>query len=79
MTIIENKGMAFVVGALFGATVIIAYSAHVSGNDKVTIMLVGTLITLFVAESLKARIYGRGTPREDPQPSDEDDEFRPNV
>lgn len=71
--------MTFIVGALFVATVIVAYSTPVSGNDKVTIMLAGTLITLFVAESLKARIYGRGNPQQDSQSSEEDDEARPKV
>lgn len=72
----ENKKLAFIVGALFVATTIIAYSAPVSGNGKVTIMLVGTLISLFVSESLKARIYGRGTPHGDSQSSEEGDGTR---
>ena len=79
MIIVEHKGMTAIVGALFAATAIVAYSTPVSGNDKVTIMLVGTLITLFVSESLKARIYGRGNPREDSQSSEDGDEARPEV
>lgn len=75
----EHKGMAFIVGALYVTTVIIAYSAPVSGNDKVTITLVGTLITLFVNEALKARICGRGNPQEDSQSSEQDDGARPKV
>lgn len=71
--------MAFIVGAIFVATVVIAYNVPISGNDKVTIMLVGTLITLLVAESLKARIYGRGAPQEGSQSSEEDDGARPDV
>lgn len=67
MMTVGNKGITLIVGVLFATTAVMAYRIPVSGNDKVTIMLVGTFVTLLVSELLKSKLYH-------PRPPDEFEE-----
>ena len=56
MIVIGNKAITLIVGVLVVATMLVAYSSLVSGHDKVTVTLVGMLISLLTAEYLKSRL-----------------------
>ncbi|MGO1976520.1 hypothetical protein [Brachybacterium tyrofermentans] len=65
MIVIGNKGITLIVGVLVVATMLVAYSSLVSGNDKVTVTLVGVLVALLVAELLRSRLRRQALPDED--------------
>ncbi|GAA1724003.1 hypothetical protein [Brachybacterium phenoliresistens] len=72
MLIIGNKGITLIVGALLAATALIAYLSPLAGNDKVTVTLIGVLVSLVVADLLKRRLYGDARPDIAPRDEDED-------
>lgn len=65
MLVIGNRGMTLIVGVIVVATMLVAYSSLVSGNDKVTVTLVGMFIAMLVAELLKSRLRRQALPDED--------------
>lgn len=64
MLVIGNRGITLVVGVIMAATVLIAFSSLVSGNDKVIVTLLGVFLAVGTAQLLKERLRRQAVPRE---------------